>query len=61
MYHVTYLEASEDYTSQCNLESSKAQHVTLKIYREEKVNTNQVDYHREVLSEGSCTCSIEKQ
>ena len=59
--HVTYLEVSEDYTSQHDLESSEAQHITLKTYREEKVNSDQVDYRREVLSEGSCMHSIEKQ
>jgi len=32
--------------SRHNLESSKAQHVTLKMYREEEVNSDQVDYRR---------------
>ena len=34
--HVTYLGASEDYTSQCNLELSKIQHVISKMFRDEK-------------------------
>ena len=28
------------------MESSKAQHVTLKTFRDEKVNSDQVDYHK---------------
>jgi len=35
----------------CDLESSKAQHVTSKMFRDEKVNSDQVNYCREVLSE----------
>jgi len=34
--HVTYLGASEDYTSQCDLESSEIQHVISKTFRDEK-------------------------
>jgi len=34
-----------------DLESSKVQHVTLKTFRDEKANSNQVNYYREVLSE----------
>jgi len=36
IYHVTYLRASEDYTSQRNLESSKIQHVISKMFRDER-------------------------
>ena len=32
---MTYLGASEDYTSRCDLESSKIQHMILKTFREE--------------------------
>jgi len=34
--HVTCLEASEDYTSRRNLESSKIQHVISKTFRDER-------------------------
>jgi len=34
--HVTCLGASEDYTSRCNLESSKIQHMILKTFRDER-------------------------
>jgi len=34
--HMTILGASEDYTSQHDLELSEVQHVTLKIFREER-------------------------
>ena len=34
--HVTYLGGSEDYTSQCDLESSEIQHVILKTFRDER-------------------------
>jgi len=54
IHHVTCLRASEDYTSRCNLESSKIQHVISKMFREEKANSDQVDYRRVVLSERSC-------
>ena len=36
IHHMTYLRASEDYTSQCDLESSKIQHVISKTFRDEK-------------------------
>jgi len=36
IHHVTILGASEDYTSQCDLELSKVQHMTLKIYRDKR-------------------------
>jgi len=36
MRHVTYLEVSEDYTSRCDLESSKIQHVISKTFRDER-------------------------
>ena len=52
--HMTCLRASEDYTSRRDLELSKIQHVILKTYREEEVNSDQVDYHRVVSSERSC-------
>jgi len=35
-HHVTCLGASEDYTSQRNLESSKIQHMILKMFRDER-------------------------
>jgi len=34
--HVTCLEASKDYTSRRDLESSKIQHVILKMFRDER-------------------------
>ena len=34
--HVTYLGSSEDYTSRCDLESSKIQHVISKTFRDER-------------------------
>ena len=34
--HVTCLRASEDYTSRRDLESSKMQHVILKMFRDER-------------------------
>jgi len=34
--HVTYLRVSEDYTSRCDLESSKIQHVISKTFRDER-------------------------
>jgi len=34
--HVTYLGASEDYTSQHDLESSKIQHVISKMFRDKR-------------------------
>jgi len=36
MCHMTYLGASENYTSQCDLESSEIQHVILKTFRDER-------------------------
>ena len=50
IHHMTSFRVSEDYTSQHDLESSKIQHVILKTFREEKANSNKVDYYREVLS-----------
>jgi len=54
LHHMTYLRASEDYTSQHDLESSEAQHMTLKTYREEeqiatKSTTAKEDSFREKL------------
>ena len=40
IHHMICLRASEDYTSQRNLELSKAQHMTLKTFREEEANSN---------------------
>jgi len=57
--HVTYLRASEDYTSQRDLESSKIQHVILKTFRDEKRIATKSTIAKEVLSEGSCTRSRE--
>jgi len=34
--HVTCLGASEDYTSRCDLESSKIQHVISKTFRDKR-------------------------
>ena len=34
--HVTFLRASEDYTSQRDLESSKIQHIISKMFRDER-------------------------
>jgi len=36
IHHMTYLGASEDYTSRHDLESSKIQHMILKTFRDEK-------------------------
>jgi len=36
IHHMTYLGASEDYTSRCDLESSKIQHVISKTFRDER-------------------------
>ena len=52
--HMTDLKASKDYTSRCNLESSKAQHMTSMMFRDEKANSDKVDYRRVILSERSC-------
>jgi len=52
-HHMTYLRASEDYTSRRNLESSKIQHVILKTFRDEKRIVTKSTIAREVLSEGS--------
>ena len=43
--------------SRCNLELSEVQQVTSKTFRDEKANSDQVNYHREDLSERSCMCS----
>jgi len=59
IHHMTYLRASEDYTSRCNLESSKIQHVILKIFRDEKQIATKLTIAKEVLSEGSCMRSRE--
>jgi len=57
--HVTYLRASEDYTSRRDLESSKIQHMISKTFRDEKRIATKSTITEEVLSEGSCTCSKE--
>ena len=59
--HVTCLEASEDYTSRCDLESSKIQHVILKTFRDERQIATKLTIANGVLSRGSCMCSIGKQ
>ena len=59
IHHVTYLRASEDYTSQRNLESSKIQHVISKTFRDEKRIATKSTIAKEVLSERSCTRSRE--
>jgi len=48
--HMTSFGVSEDYTSRRDLELSKIQHMILKTFREEKANSNKVNYCREVLS-----------
>jgi len=48
--YMTSLRVNEDYTSRCDLESSKIQHMISKTFREKKANSDKVDYHREVLS-----------
>jgi len=57
--HVTYLGASEDYTSRHDLESSKIQHVISKTFRDERRIATELTIARRVLSEGSCTRSEE--
>jgi len=57
--HMTYLGASEDYTSRCDLESSKIQHVISKTFRDERRIATESTIARRVLSEGSCTRSEE--
>ena len=57
--HVTYLGASEDYTSQRDLESSKIQHVISKRFRDERRIATESTIARRVLSEGSCMRSEE--
>ena len=57
MDHMTYLRASEDYTSQHDLESSKIQHVILKTFREERQIATKLTIAKVVLSEGSYMCS----
>jgi len=57
--HVTCLEASEDYTSRCDLESSKIQHVILKTFRDEKQIATKLTIAERVLSERSFMCSRE--
>jgi len=52
--HVTCLEASEDYTSRRDLESSKIQHVISKTFRDERRIVTKSTIAEEVLSEGSC-------
>ena len=51
--HVTCLGASEDYTSQRDLESSKIQHMILKTFRDEKQIVTKSTIAEEVLSGGS--------
>jgi len=57
--HVTCLGASEDYTSRCNLESSKIQHMILKTFRNERRIATKLTIASRVLSEGSCMHSEE--
>ena len=53
MRHVTYLRASEDYTSQCDLESSKIQHMISKMFRNERRIATKSTIAEGVLSGGS--------
>jgi len=53
--HVTCLEASEDYTSRHDLESSKMQHMTLKMFRDERrIATKSTIAKRFFLREAAC-------
>jgi len=51
IHHVTCLEASEDYTSQHDLESSKIQHVILKTFRVERRIVTESTIAEGILSE----------
>ena len=55
--HVTYLGASEDYTSRHDLELSKMQHVISKTFRDKKRIATKSTIAERVLSKGSCMCS----
>jgi len=54
MRHMTCQKASEDYTSQCDLESSKIQHVISKTFRDERQIATKSTTAKVVLSKGSC-------
>jgi len=55
--HMTYLGASEDYTSQRDLESSEIQHVISKTFRDERRIATKSTIARGIFSERSCTHS----
>ena len=57
--HVIGSGASEDYTSRCDLESSKIHHMILKTFRDERQIATKSTTVKRVLSEGSCTRSRE--
>jgi len=59
IHHVTYLGASEDYTSRRDLELSKIQHVILKTFRDERRIATESTIAKRILSEGSCMRSEE--
>ena len=55
--HVTCLGANEDYTSRCNLESSKIQHVILKTFRDERRIVTRSTIAKRFFQGGSHMCS----
>jgi len=59
IHHMTYLGASEDYTSQRDLELSKIQHMISKTFRDERRIATELTIAKRILSEGSCTRSEE--
>ena len=55
IHHVTCLGVSEDYTSRRDLESSKIQHVILKMFRDERrITTESTIAKRFFLREAAC-------
>jgi len=59
IHHMTCLRASEDYTSQRNLESSEIQHMISKMFRDERQIATKSTIIKGVLSGGSFTHSRE--
>ena len=58
--HVTCLGVSEDYTSQCDLESSKIQHVISKTFRGEKrIATKSTIAERFFRKEAACVQGVD--
>ena len=55
IHHVTCLGVSEDYTSQCNLESSEMQHMISKMFRDERrIATSRLLQERFFQREAAC-------